>query len=108
MGKNWQSNYSYTGEVDKDSQFSRGQDKGVWWDSEAADTFLAKFEKFKSNLEGYYQVVESYSKFLEVTAQAYSESDESINNLTANLYISMSSRIRKLAREGIMNNVSNF
>jgi WXG100 family type VII secretion target len=57
------------------------------WDSEAADTFLAKFEKFKSNLEGYYQVVESYSKFLEETAQAYSESDKSINNLTANLFV---------------------
>jgi hypothetical protein len=30
--------------------------------------------------------VESYSKFLEETAQAYSESDKSINNLTANLF----------------------
>jgi WXG100 family type VII secretion target len=56
------------------------------WDSEAANTFVSKFDKLKKNFETYYQVITSYSKFLEETAQSYEGADSAINSSSKNLF----------------------
>ncbi|HPU42307.1 MAG TPA: WXG100 family type VII secretion target [Acetivibrio clariflavus] len=56
------------------------------WESEAANTFISKFEKLKKNFETYYQVIASYAKFLEDAAQSYEGADTNINTSSKNLF----------------------
>lgn len=56
------------------------------WDSEAANSFYAKFTKLKSSFADYEAVIKSYTMFLNQAAEAYGDSDLALNRKSAELF----------------------
>lgn len=56
------------------------------WDSEAANSFINKFEALKDDFDNYSKVIMSYSKFLEATAVSYEKADKEISKATGSLF----------------------
>jgi len=69
------------GEISADMKKTRQR-----WDSETANSFIRKFEALSPKFDEYSKVIQSYSNFLEKTAQSYSKTESTLNSATENLF----------------------
>lgn len=55
-------------------------DLSATWQSDASETIRTKFNNLQPKFEGYFEVVESYAKFLDNTVTSYDTTETTINN----------------------------
>ena len=67
--------------LDEDLQTIRTKIKDLeaQWESDASITIRSKIDNMSTKFQEYYDVIESYAKFLDTTVQDYTDTESAIN-----------------------------